>query len=109
MLRVEPAPLFVKWILGNLSCRILQRRSRNPVPVPLLPPFANEERLRFLRFVSCTKLAIHQPNALAQKHKQERSRQKLRTAESFAREIWTHNAEPSVLPCRRRFAEKVLR
>ena len=52
---------------------------------------------------------MHQPQGLCQKAQQQQSSQKLRTSEAFAREIWRHKVEPSVLPCRRQFAGKITR
>jgi membrane protease YdiL (CAAX protease family) len=49
---------------------------------------------------------MDQPQRLRDKREQQQSGKKLRAAETFTRNKWTHKVEPSVLPWRRPFSEK---
>src|ERR1700676_5522632 len=87
---------------------IQERRSGNSSSMPLLPSLADANRFCGVRLTSGAHFGVYQPRGLREKAEQQQSREKLRTSEAFAREIWPHKVEPSVLPCRRQFAEKVL-
>src|ERR1039458_5868732 len=104
MLGIEAALVGAEWVALGHS-RVEQRSRSDPVSVPLLPPLANADRFLTIGIVSGSQLGARQPNGLRQKAKQQKSREKLGLSEAFAREIWTHKVEPSVLPCRRRFGE----
>src|SRR5207302_6912829 len=90
----------------STASRAHHRRSRSAASVPLFPSLADADRFPSVRLMSAPQLGMHQPQRLHQKQKQQQASQKLWTSEAFAREIWTHKVEPSVLPCRRPFAAK---
>ncbi len=74
--------------------------------MPLPPSLAYADGFRWIEFGTGEEFGVNQPCGLRQEGQEQQSGEKLRTSETFACEIWTHKAEPSVLPCRRLFAEK---
>lgn len=107
MLVVEPARSVLERISNDMiTCGLKERSPCDALSLPLFPSFADPHGLATLHSFRAAEFAMNQPQALREKSQQKQSRQKLRAAETFSREIWTHKVEPSVLPCRRRLREK---
>src|ERR1700722_2944074 len=106
MLGIKSAVAGAKWILGHSSW-IEERRCGNASSVPLFPSLADANRFWPVGLPSRAHLGVHQPQSLREKAEQQHPCEKLRTSVPFAREIWPHRVEPSVLPWRRQFVRKV--
>jgi hypothetical protein len=76
------------WRVGRVR---QERVRRNAAPVQLLPPFADADRLVLTGSRRSSKLSIRQPERLREEEAQQRSREKLRTAETLACEKVAHN------------------
>ena len=109
MFSVEAASSLRNGSLKRMPLGSREKGRSHPLSVPLLPALADADGFRTsgIRW-PCGSSACTSHKACAKKEKQQQSREKLWTAEAFAREIWTHKVEPSVLPCRRLFAGKDL-
>jgi len=101
MFGVESMITALERIWNGIARRFCQRSAGRAFPVQLLPPFADAESLPAFQPVCHAQLPMNQPECLCKKSEQQQPGKKLRAAEAFAREIWAHRVEPSVLPCRR--------
>jgi hypothetical protein len=66
--------------------------------IPLLQSFDDPEKMRGVHLERLC-AADQQPSALSQESQQQKSRQDLRPAKTFACEKFTHEGTASVLPC----------
>ena len=109
MLGVESGVAGAERVLQTRAFEIQEGRSGKALAVQLFPAFAGTDRFRRVGCVGGAQFGMHQPCGLRKERHEKQSSQELRTAEALAGEIWTHRVEPSVLPWRRLFAEKLLR
>ena len=109
MFAVETGVHGAERVGRGIAGEVLIWRSGNAAPLPLFPSFADAHAFAAVGVVACVKFGTHQPRRLRKECQQQRTREKLRTSETFAREIWTHKVEPSVLPCRRLFRRMICR
>src|SRR5690242_15855188 len=109
MLSIESALIGFKGILHLAGVTFHCGSGSDAAVMQLFPALADAYGFPAIRSLGAAQFRMNQPDRLAEKSQQQQPGKKLRTSEAFAREIWTHKVEPSVLPCRRQFAGKVLR
>src|SRR5580704_11496801 len=91
----------VKRILNRIFTKFRHRSAGCSPTVRLLLALTDSESFLAVNPRLRAQHSINKPQRLPQKRKQQQSGKKLRTSKAFAREIWAHKVEPSVLPCRR--------
>src|SRR5579863_2600943 len=106
MFRIEAAIVVLERILRRILSEFRHRSTGGSSTVQLLPPLANPESFLAIESRRRAQFNMNQPECLPHKRKQQQASKKLRTSETFAREIWAHKVEPSVLPCRRQLRGK---
>ena len=104
MLGVEAGVVAAEGVRGGIAFRVKKGCGGQALSVPLLPAFANADGFGAVGILPGAQFGVHQPEGLPKEAQQQQSGEKLGAAEALAGEIWTHKVEPSVLPCRRRFA-----
>ena len=106
MLRIESMIDILERILIRVFRNLAHWSPRCSSTMQLLPALTDSESFLAIESRRRAQFNMNQPECLPHKRKQQQTSKKLRTSETFAREIWAHKVEPSVLPCRRQLRGK---